>query len=154
MNEHKSWEEKTPEELADAASKLKACNDRSYARMAEINRIASETLVKTTHVGYEPGQYGQDYMAFGKAIGEIRMICKHDLGGDFPDYEWMAAMMTSGHFDPDRLAKELDAKASEKPVDYPVGGVYRTPEKLAAFCAAGRPAARQRKVTTSARVQT
>lgn len=112
-------EQNKVEELQKRGAKLKACNDRSYARMAEINRIASETLVKTTHAGYEPGQYGNDYRTFGKAICEIRSICKKDLSGDFPDYEWMAGMMMSEHFEPERLAQEIEALASEKPVDYP-----------------------------------
>lgn len=135
MNEHKSWNEKTPEERTEAAEKLKACNERSRARLTEILSIAEKVLIKTVHSeGYRPGQYGGDYEDLGNAISEIRAICKHDLSGDFPDYEWMAGMMTSDHFDSDRLTKELEAKASEKPVDYPVGGVYGTPGKLAAFC--------------------
>ena len=114
--------EQEQKKFEENRQKLKACNERSRARLTEILSIAEKVLVKTVHSdGYRPGQCGQDYMAFGKAIGEIRMICKHDLGGDFPDYEWMAAMMTSDHFDPNRLAQELSAKASEKPVDYPVG---------------------------------
>ena len=115
MNEHKSWNEKTPEERTEAAEKLKACNDRMRARLTEVLSIAEKVLVKTVHPdGHQPGQYGQDYRDLGKAIAEIRTICKKDLSGDFPDYEWMAGMMTSEHFDPNRLAQEIEAKASEK----------------------------------------
>ena len=119
MNEHKSWEEKTPEERAEAAAKLKACNDRCYARMAEINRIASETLVKTTHGEYEPGQCGEDYRTFGKAICEIRKLVKDSIADVAPDYEMLARQFARPCFDADKMAKAIEAVASEQPVDYP-----------------------------------
>ena len=119
MSEHKSWEEKTPEERAEAAAKLKACNDRSYARMAEINRIASETLVKTTHGSYTSGQYGQDYRAFGKAMCEIRKVVKESVFDVDPDYEMLARQFARPFFDADKLAKAIEALASEQPIDYP-----------------------------------
>ena len=111
MSEHKSWEEKTPEERAAAAAKIKACNDRSYARMAEINRIASETLVKTTHGSYTSGQYGQDYMAFGKAMCEIRKVVKDSVFDVEPDYEMLARQFARPCFDADKLAKAIEALA-------------------------------------------
>ena len=119
MSEHKSCEEKTPEERVEAAAKLKACNDRSYARMAEINRIASETLVETTHDGYEPCQYGVDYITFGKAMCEIRKLVKESIFDVAPDYEMLAKQFARPSFDPNRLAEAIEALASEKPVDYP-----------------------------------
>ena len=127
--------EQEQKKIEENRQKLLACNRRAMERLERILEISEKTLIGVVHPGgYQPGQYGQDYKALGKAICEIREICKHDLSGDFPDYEWMAGMMTSDHFDQDRLAQELAAKASEKQVDYPVGGVYRTPEKIAAFC--------------------
>lgn len=62
------------EELKRRGAKLKACNDRSYAKMNEIARIASECVQRTTHEAYMAGQYGEDYRAFGKAMGEIRKL--------------------------------------------------------------------------------
>ena len=127
--------EQEQKKIEENRQKLLACNRRSMERLERILEISEKTLIGVVHPsGYQPGQCGQDYRTLGKAVCEIREICKHDLGGDFPDYEWMAGMMTSEHFDPKRLEEELAAKASEKPVDYPVGGVYRKPEKLAAFC--------------------
>ena len=112
-------EQNKVEELKKKGAKLKACNDRSYARMAEINRIASETLVKTTHAGYEPCQYGQDYSAFGKAMCEIRKLVKESIFDVAPDYEMLAKQFARTSFDPNRLAEAIEALASEKPVDYP-----------------------------------
>ena len=127
--------EQEQKKMEENKQKMLACNRRMMEGLERILEISEKTLIGVVHPGgYQPGQIGQDYKDLGKAIAEIREICKKDLSGDFPDYGWMAGMMTSDHFDPDRLAKELAAKASEKPVDYPVGGVYRTPEKLAAFC--------------------
>ena len=110
----------------EAKEKFNAINNRSRAKLGEIIEIASKAFVDTAHPGgYEPGQYGQDYRTFGAAIAKIRQICKKDLSGDFPDYEWMAGMMMHGEFKPERLAQEIEALASERPIDYPP--TYFTP---------------------------
>ena len=124
------------EERAEAAAKLKACNDRSYARMAEINRIASETLVKTTHGSYTSGQYGQDYSAFCKAMCEIRKIVKDSVFDVAPDYEMLARQFARPCFDSEKLAQAIEALASEQPIDYPTfytpGWLCELAKKLAA----------------------
>ena len=60
------------EELKKRGEKLKASNDRSYAKMVRIAELANECVLKTTHSEYAPGQYGQDYRTFGKVMCEIR----------------------------------------------------------------------------------
>ena len=62
------------------AAKLLACNERSRARVAEIAHLANECLLNTNHpTGYEPGQYGKDYLTYGKAMGEIRKLVKESI---------------------------------------------------------------------------
>ena len=68
----KSKSEVEVEELKKRGAKLKACNDRSYAKMVRIAELAKECVLKTTHSEYAPGQYGQDYRTFGKVMCEIR----------------------------------------------------------------------------------
>ena len=71
------------EELKKRGAKLKACNDRSYAKMNEIARIANECILNTTHGEYAPGQYGQDYRTFGRAMCEIRKLVGPGLAERF-----------------------------------------------------------------------
>ena len=61
-------------ELQRKGASLKASNDRMYAKMVRIAELANECVLKTTHAEYAPGQYGQDYREFGKAMGEIREL--------------------------------------------------------------------------------
>ena len=68
----KSKSEVEVEELKKRCEKLKASNDRSYAKMVRIAELANECVLKTTHSEYAPGQYGQDYRTFGKVMCEIR----------------------------------------------------------------------------------
>ena len=71
------------DELQRKGSQLKACNDRSYAKMVRIAELANECVLKTTHAEYMPGQYGQDYREFGKAMGEIRELVGKSLSERF-----------------------------------------------------------------------
>lgn len=107
------------EELKKRVANLKACNDRSYAKMVRIAELANECVQRTTHAAYMPGQYGQDYRTFGKAISDIRTICGRSLADVEPDYEMLARELTRDGFNSERLAKAIEALASEKPVDYP-----------------------------------
>lgn len=66
-------------ELQRKGEQLKACNDRSYAKMVRIAELANECVLKTTHAEYMPGQYGQDYREFGKTMGEIRELVGKSL---------------------------------------------------------------------------
>ena len=45
-----------------------------------------------------------------------------------PEYEWMARIMTSDWFDPEQLAKAIEAEAAKRPIDYPT---FYTPRWLA-----------------------
>ena len=66
-------------ELQRKGASLKASNDRMYAKMVRIAELANECVLKTTHAEYAPGQYGQDYCEFGKAMGEIRELVGKSL---------------------------------------------------------------------------
>ena len=104
MEESKS--EVEVDELKRRGAKLKACNDRSYAKMNEIARIANECIQRTTHAAYMAGQYGEDYRAFGRAMGEIRKLVGPGLAGRFGVVE--------AHDKPiDPTAKEIDDKAAK-----------------------------------------
>ena len=70
-------------ELQRKGEQLKACNDRSYAKMVRIAELANECVLKTTHAEYAPGQYGQDYREFGKAMGEICELVGKSLSERF-----------------------------------------------------------------------
>ena len=66
------------EELQKRGAKIFACNERSRARIAEIAHLANECLLNTNHPnGYEQGQYGRDYLTYGKAMGEIRKLLEN-----------------------------------------------------------------------------
>ena len=68
------------EALQKRGAKLFACNERMRERIVEIAHLANECLLNTNHPnGYEPGQYGQDYRTYGKAIGQIRRTCKESM---------------------------------------------------------------------------
>lgn len=108
-------------EANPSAAKLVACNERMRERIVEIAHLANECLLNTNHPnGYEPGQFGKDYRTYGKAISEIRKTCKESMAEEcVPDYEWLAKIMTCEGFDPDQLAKAIEAEASQRPIDYP-----------------------------------
>ena len=106
-------------ELQRKGASLKASNDRMYAKMVRIAELANECVLKTTHGEYAPGQYGQDYRAFGKAMGEIRELVGKSIADVAPDYEMLARELTRDCFDADRLAKAIEAEASKRPIDYP-----------------------------------
>ena len=120
------------EELQKRGAKLFACNERMRERIVEIAHLANECLLNTNHPnGYEPGQYGRDYRTYGKAICEIRRTCKESMVDTAaPDYEWLAKIMTTKVFDPDQLAKAIEAEASKRPIDYPT---FYTPGWLVRF---------------------
>ena len=68
------------EELQKRGAKIFACNERSRARIAEIAHLANECLLNTNHPnGYEQGQYGKDYLTYGKAMSEILKLVKEQL---------------------------------------------------------------------------
>ena len=115
-------------ELQRKGSQLKASNDRSYAKMVRIAELANECVLKTTHAEYAPGQYGQDYRAFGKTMCEIRELVGKSIADVAPDYEMLARELTRDSFDADRLAKAIEAEASKRPIDYPT---FYTPGWLA-----------------------
>lgn len=71
------------EALKKQGSKLKACNDRLYAKMVRIAELANECVLRTTHAEYAPGQYGQDYREFGKTMCEIRELVGPGLAERF-----------------------------------------------------------------------
>ena len=112
--------EQNVEELKKKGAKLKACNERSRERIAEIAKTANDCLLNTIHPDvYVAGQYGQDYRTFGKAMCEIRKIVEDSIADVAPDYEMLARQFSRPCFDADKLAKAIEALASEKPVDYP-----------------------------------
>lgn len=74
-------------ELQRKGEQLKACNDRSYAKMVRIAELANECVLKTTHAEYAPGQYGQDYREFGKTMCEIRDLVGKSLSEPFAQGE-------------------------------------------------------------------
>lgn len=109
------------EELQKRGAKLFACNERMRERIVEIAHLANECLLNTNHPnGYEQGQYGLDYRTYGKTISQIRKTCKESMVEEcVPDYEWLAKIMTREGFDPECLAKAIEAEASQRPIDYP-----------------------------------
>ena len=114
------------EALKERGAKLKACNDRSRARMLDISEIASHCVTETLHEnGYKPGQYGEDYRAFGKAFSEIRRLVKESIGDVAPDYEMLAFQFARDSFDFSKFQEAIAAVASMKQVDFP--GTYYTP---------------------------
>lgn len=122
----KSKYEVEVEELKKRGAKLKACNDRSKARLTEILSIAERVLIGTVHSdGYKPGQYGEDYRRFGKAFAEIRRLVKESIADIDPDYEMLALQFARNSFDFAKFQEALAAVASMKQVDFP--GVYYTP---------------------------
>ena len=109
-----------------ARSKIKACNDRSHERVVEIAKLANECLLNTDHPnGYEPGQYGQDYRTFGKAIAQMRKLVRESIADVAPDYEMLALQFARNSFDFAKFQEALAAVASMKAEDFP--GVYYTP---------------------------
>ena len=123
MEESKS--EVEVEELKRRGAKLKACNDRSYAKMNEIARIANECIQLTTHAAYMPGQYGEDYRAFGKAFSEIRKLVGDSIADVEPDYEMLALQFARSSFDFSKFQEAVAAVASMKQDDFQ--GVYYSP---------------------------
>ena len=117
--------EKDLEELKRRGAKLKACNDRSYAKMNEIARIANECVQQTTHAAYMAGQYGEDYRAFGRAFCEIRKLVWDSIADVEPDYEMLAWQFARNSFDFSKFQEAVAAVASMKQDDFP--GVYYSP---------------------------
>ena len=113
------------EELQKRGAKLKASNDRSYAKMVRIAELANECILKTTHCEYEHGQYGQDYQRFGKAFSEIRALVRESIADVYPDYEMLALQFARNSFDFGKFQEALAAVASMKQDDFP--GFYYTP---------------------------
>ena len=113
------------EELKKRGAKLKECNDRSYAKMNEIARIANECIQRTTHAEYAPGQYGKDYRTFGKAMCEIRKLVRESIADVAPDYEMLALQFARNSFDFSKFQEAMAAVASMKQDDFP--GFYYTP---------------------------
>lgn len=110
----------------EARTKIKACNDRSRARLQEVLSIAEKVLFKTVHSdGYKPGQYGQDYRDLGKAICEIRKIIRDSVTDVDPDYEMLALQFARNSFDFSKFQEAMVAVASMKETDFP--GYYYTP---------------------------
>ena len=94
-------------ELQRKGAKLKACNDRSYAKMVRIAELANECVLKTTHSEYAPGQYGQDYRTFGKVMCEIRGLVGPGV------LERLAALAPKDK-PVDPTAPEMDDKAAKQ----------------------------------------
>ena len=119
-------EKEKVEELQKRGAKIKACNERSSARIFLIEKLAEECLRDTNHPnGYEPGQYGQDYRTFGKAMCEIRKLVRESVADVAPDYEMLALQFARNSFDFAKFQEALAAVASMKAEDFP--GVYYTP---------------------------
>ena len=110
------------DELQRKGEKLKACNDRSYAKMVRIAELANECVLKTTHAEYAPGQYGQDYREFGKTMCEIRELVGKSLSERFAQGD-DGAMGTSRPTPDGRAACPHAAanKTVKQPVSWPEG---------------------------------
>ena len=94
------------DELLVQGEKLKASNDRMYEKMVRIAELANECVLKTTHAEYAPGQYEQDYLEFGKTMGEIRELVGKSLADVAPDYEMLARELTQKMQSEDKAAKK------------------------------------------------
>lgn len=107
------------DELKRKEAHLKDSNDRSYGRVLEIAKLANECLCKTHHSNcYKSGQYGLDYRIYGETISRIRDICKRSIADVDPYYEMLVREMSRDWFDPEKLAKAIEAIASEKQIEY------------------------------------
>ena len=63
-------------------------------------------------------------------IMEVGDVCRRAVtGASIQDYDLLAKLLTDKDFDHDRLAKSIEALASERPIDYPP--TYYTPGWLA-----------------------
>ena len=99
--------------------KKKKLEDSYLAMRGRLEKITDLALAADAKC-FDSGRIGENWRTCSKAIAEIRRICKESLVEEFvPDYEWLARIMTSGHFEPEALAKAIEAEASKRPIEYP-----------------------------------
>ena len=92
---------------------LEQCIVRQRQKLTQIADLALAAEAKSNNANV---RLGSKYLDNSKAIAEIRRICKLDIVDEIaPDYEWLARIMTGEHFEPECLAKAIEAVKSNNP---------------------------------------
>ena len=99
--------------------KKKKLEDSYLSMRGRLEKIADLALAADAKCGVS-GRIGENWMTCSKTIAEIRRLCKQSFVEEIVlDYEWLAQIMTSDHFEPECLAKAIEAEAAKRPIDYP-----------------------------------
>ena len=99
----------------EARAKLEQSVIRMRQKLTKIADLALAAEAKSSNANV---RLGSKYLENSKAIAEIRRICKQSFVEEVvPDYEWLAKIMTSDHFEPECLAKTIEAEASKRPIE-------------------------------------
>ena len=106
-------------EPAPVSEEAKAKLEQSVIRMRQkLTKIADLALAAEAKSENADVKLGSKYLENARAIAEIRRICKQSFAEEIVlDYEWLARIMTSDHFEPECLAKAIEAEASKRPID-------------------------------------
>ena len=97
----------------------KELEDSYLAMRGRLDKIADLALAADAKCGVS-GRIVENWRTCSKAIAEIRRICKQSFAEEFvPDYEWLARIVTGDHFEPECLAKAIEAEASKRLIEYP-----------------------------------
>ena len=101
----------------EARQKLEQSVIRQRQKLTQIADLALAAEAKSSNAN---ARLGSKYLDNSKAIAEIRRICKLSMVDEIaPDYEWLARIMTSEHFEPECLAKAIEEDASKRQIEYP-----------------------------------
>ena len=94
--------------------KQKKLEDSYLSMRGRLEKISDIALAADAKCGVS-GRIGENWMTCSKAIGEIRRLCKQSFVEEIVlDYEWLAKIMTRDHFEPECLAKAIEAEAAKK----------------------------------------
>ena len=101
----------------EAQAKIEQCVIRQRQKLPQIADLALAAEAKS---GNADVKLGSKYLENSDAIAKIRRICKESAAEEIcPDYEWLAKIVTGEHFEPECLAKAIEAEASQRPIEYP-----------------------------------
>lgn len=101
----------------EAQAKIEQCVIRQRQKLTQIADLALAAEAKSVNADVK---LGSKYLENSDAIAKIRRICKESAAEEIcPDYEWLAKIVTGEHFEPECLAKAIEAEASKRPIEYP-----------------------------------
>ena len=101
----------------EGRAKVEQCVVRQRQKLTQIADLALAAEAKS---GNADVKLGSKYLENSEAIAEIRRICKESAAEEIcPDYEWLAKIVTGEHFEPECLAKAIEAEASQRQIEYP-----------------------------------